>query len=143
MKEQVSGPGKNAKRTDLNVSKQPVRYMAGGSYGEGQELMGLQEGAPLSNAPTVNMIGGGRGGRSKPISASMPITPLTAMTQRPNEPLSAGSDFGAGPGSEVLNLPPAQNKKTLIQNVQELLKDDVTGEISAIFNFLNNTNRGL
>lgn len=142
MKEQVSGPGKNAKRTDLNVSKQPVRYMSGGSYGEGQELLSLQEGAPLSGAPTVGMMGAGPG-RGKPISASMPLTPLTAMTQRPNEPLSAGSDFGPGPGSEVLNLPPAQNRKTLVQNVQELLKEDTTGEISAIFNYLNNSNRGL
>ena len=44
IREQVSGPGSNSKRTDLNVSRQPARYMAGGSYGEGQELLGLQQG---------------------------------------------------------------------------------------------------
>lgn len=141
MKEQVSGPGKNAKRTDLNVSKQPIRYMAGGSYGEGEELMGLQQGGNLAGpTPNIRMSGVGK---SKPISSSMPLTLLTAATQRSGEPLSAGSDFGPGPGSEILNLPPSPNKKTLVQTVQELLKDDVTGEISAIFNFLNNSSRGI
>ena len=31
MAEQISGPGKYAQRTDMNTSKQPVRYMAGGN----------------------------------------------------------------------------------------------------------------
>ena len=34
-----------------------------------------------------------------------PLVPLDAPTQRPEEPVTAGVDAGAGPGSEVLNLP--------------------------------------
>jgi len=130
IREQVSGPGSASQRTDLNVSKQPQRYMSGGSYGEGQELMGLQQGAPMSAGPnlSVNPMDIRR-------STVAPIVPLTAPSQRPNEPLTAGSDFGAGPGSEILNLPQNQ-QKTLINVVEELIPHDSTGEISAIYNFL-------
>jgi hypothetical protein len=101
IREQVSGPGSNSKRTDLNVSRQPQRYMSGGTYGEGQELLGLQKGADLSAGP--DMVGGV--GMSKPITRKQPIEMLTAPTSRPNEPLSQGVDFGPGDGSEILNLP--------------------------------------
>jgi hypothetical protein len=130
IREQVSGPGSASQRTDLNVSAQPTRYMAGGSYGEGQELMGLQQGAPMAAGPNLSV-------NPSDIRRSTvaPIVPLTAPSQRPNEPLTAGVDFGAGPGSEVLNLPQSQ-EKTLINVVEELIPHDTTGEISAIYNFL-------
>ena len=130
IREQVSGPGSASQRTDLNVSAQPTRYMAGGSYGEGQELMGLQQGAPMAAGPNLSV-------NPSDIRRSTvaPIVPLTAPSQRPNEPLTAGVDFGAGPGSEVLNLPQRQ-EKTLINVVEELIPHDTTGEISAIYNFL-------
>ena len=39
-----SGPGALAQRTDGGpASKQAARYMSGGEYGEGQELMNLQQ----------------------------------------------------------------------------------------------------
>jgi hypothetical protein len=34
----------------------------------------------------------------------IPVTPLTAPTERPNEPVTAGADAGPGPGSDVLRL---------------------------------------
>ena len=143
IREQVSGPGSNSKRTDLNVSRQPQRYMSGGSYGEGQELMSLQQGADLSAGP--NMVGGV--GMSKPItrrqSIGQPIEMLTAPTSRPNEPMTAGADFGAGPGSEILNLPAAPGPKTLINVLEELIPYDTTGQVSAIYNYLNNENQGV
>jgi len=42
----VSGPGALSQRTD----GQGARYMSGGQYGEGQELMELQTSAPMSKA---------------------------------------------------------------------------------------------
>ena len=61
IREQVSGPGSNSKRTDLNVSRQPARYMAGGSYGDlygymfrrneaGQIMLDEKTGRPLKTA---------------------------------------------------------------------------------------------
>ena len=45
----VSGPGALSRRTD----GQGARYMAGGEYGEGQEMMELQTSAPMSQAPSA------------------------------------------------------------------------------------------
>jgi len=129
IREQVSGPGSNSKRTDLNVSKQPQRYMSGGTYGEGKELLGLQQGADLSAGP--GMVGGV--GMSKPITRRQPIEMLTAPTSRPNEPLSQGVDFGAGDGSEILNLPP-KTQRTTTEILQQLLSVDESGFIASIIN---------
>lgn len=139
IREQVSGVGKNSKRTDLNVSKQPQRYMSGGSYGEGQELLGLQQSAPMAGSPTTS----GTPSVNINRSSSAPVTPLTAPTERPNEPLSAGVDFGPGPGSEVLNLPQAAGQKTLINVLEELIPHDTTGQASAIYNYLIDNNQGV
>jgi len=131
IREQVSGPGSNSKRTDLNVSRQPARYMSGGSYGEGQELMGLQQGATMAG-PTPNMVGGGRGGMSKPISsfaATSPITQLTAPTERPNEPQTAGMPFG--PGTNFINLPPS-NQRTPANVATEMLNNPQVQDIAGV-----------
>jgi hypothetical protein len=107
--------------------------MSGGSYGEGQELMGLQQGAAMAGQtpqPSMNPM--------QAVRQARPITPLTAMTQKPNEPLTAGVDYGAGVGSDALTLPPLQpQQKTLKSIVEELIPFDETGEISAIYNFLS------
>jgi hypothetical protein len=133
MAEQVSGPGQLSQRTDLNTSAQPVRYISDGTYGEGKELMGLQQGATMAGQtpqPSMNPV--------QAVRQAKPITPLTAITQRPNEPRTAGVDYGAGVGSDALTLPPLQpQQKTLKSIVEELIPFDETGEISAIYNFLS------
>lgn len=139
IREQVSGVGKNSKRTDLNVSKQPQRYMSGGSYGEGQELLGLQQSAPMAGKSAPNITPSVNINRS----ASAPVVPLTAPSERPSEPLSAGADFGLGPGSEILNLPQAPGQKTLINVLEELIPHDTTGQASAIYNYLIDNNQGV
>ena len=104
-------PGKLATRTDGGVaSKQAQRYVSGmPSYGDGQDLMNLQAQAPMGATPDLS--------KPTPAAAMQPqgqaqqgqpgqqLTPLTAPTQRPNEPVTAGAPAGAGPGPEALNLP--------------------------------------
>jgi hypothetical protein len=131
IREQISGPGSNSKRTDLNVSRQPARYMAGGSYGEGQELLGLQQGADMAG-PTPNMVGSGRGGMSKPISsyaATSPITQLTAPSERFDEPQTAGMPFGPGPN--FINLPP-NNQRTPATVASEMLSKPEVQDIAGV-----------
>ena len=73
---------------------QPNRYISGGKYGEGQALMQQQQGAPMSAGPTPT---------AAPIAASLPLeNQLLSPTNNPMEPITAGVDFGAGPGSEAL-----------------------------------------
>ena len=89
----VSGPGKFSKRTDGGVS-QPIRDISGGDYGDSQNLRDLQAAAPLNAS--------GRSVAPATPSPAVPtgpeVVPLHADTQRPEEPVTAGSPLGPGPG---------------------------------------------
>lgn len=89
----VSGPGALSRRTD----GQGARYMAGGEYGEGQEMMDLQTSAPMSKAPAQPRPSRSRSARQV-VDEAMQVTPLFAPTERPDEPITAGAPFGPGPG---------------------------------------------
>lgn len=82
---QPSGPGKYAKRTDMQGAKR----LPNAAYGEQKQFQADQAGAPMAKSAPNPMAS---------------ITPLTAPTRRPNEPVTAGVDAGPGPGSEILGL---------------------------------------
>lgn len=98
----VSGPGKLSKRTDGGPA-QKIRPMTGGPYGEGKELEGLQAaaamagreapGAPTPQAPT-------EGPPRQPVET----IPFGAPTQKPDEPVTAGSEMGPGVGPAAMGL---------------------------------------
>ena len=123
-------PGAMSRRTDGGVaSKQAQRYISGmPNYGDGQDLANLQAQAPMSASGvhaqkmTPSQIAqAASNGQSQ--QAQMPVTPLSAPTQRPNEPVTAGSPLGAGPGPEALGIHPAQtiptgqSAKSLVQTL--------------------------
>lgn len=83
----VSGPGPFSARTDRG-SGQPIRRMPNAGYGENKDFEQIQQGAAMAAAPQ---------GPS--------IVPLSAPTQRPNEPVTAGAALGPGPGREALGIP--------------------------------------
>lgn len=58
-------------------------------YGEGKEFMEIQGGAQMAQS-------------SNPFAG---VTPLTEPTQRPDEPITAGSPSGPGPGPSAIGLP--------------------------------------
>jgi hypothetical protein len=119
IREEVSGIGSMSKRTDLNVSNtatQPARYISGMPYGQGQATYNQQTAAPMA---AVN-------------DTAMPaITELLAPTNLPNQPITAGVDFGPGPGSEVINLPNTQ--PTVLSVLRQIAQNDPTGETDLIF----------
>jgi hypothetical protein len=105
---------------------QAARYIPGLPYGEGQATMSQQMSAPMA-------------GKSSPSPLNLPsVTPLTAPTERPNEPVTAGMDFGPGPGSEALNLP---RERSLSQVLASMIDVDPTGEVQDLYNFV--VSRGL
>jgi hypothetical protein len=111
---------------------QPARYIAGMQYGEGQELMTQQMSAPMAGPSQVASA-------PTPLGASMPsVTPLTAPTERPDEPITAGMDFGAGPGSEVLNLP---RERSLSEILASMIDIDPTGDVQELYDYV--ASRGL
>lgn len=84
----VSGPGALSQRTDGGpADTQAAKYVSGLPYGEGQELMNIQQSAPMAA-----------------MSAPAPVIPLKAPSQRPEEPVTAGANAGPGPDMSSLGL---------------------------------------
>lgn len=91
----VSGPGAMSRRTDGGPSK--PAYVSGLPYGEGQEFQDVQTAAPMGNAPANPRPSAGR---NAPQGAA--VVPFNAPTQHPDEPVTAGANWGPGPGQEGL-----------------------------------------
>lgn len=117
IREQVSGIGAMSKRTDLNVSNQPARYISGLPYGQGETTYNQQVSAPMAG--------------TAPIDGLPSVTPLTAPTTRPNEPITAGVDFGPGPNSSIIQLPNTQ--PTVLTVLRQIAQNDPSGETDLIF----------
>lgn len=96
----VSGPGKFSQRTDGGPGAGTYEY-SGLPYGDNQAVNSVADGAPM-----------GRPGGGPPAPAGRGSSPRVRMgpegvfgpTERPAEPLTAGVDWGPGPGASV---PPA------------------------------------
>jgi hypothetical protein len=116
----VSGPGAFSSRTDLEYKSQ--------SYGDGAAYNANKSAAPLETARKSPLLSEAP---SVPAQAAGPITSLYAPTERPNEPITAGIDTGAGPGSAALGLQPPVGK--LSDTLAVLLPYDTTGEITVLY----------
>jgi hypothetical protein len=117
----AAGPGKFSKRTDL-----PSQY-----YGEGVETASVKSGASLSSTRGIADNVGGR-----PVSApavSAPVTELFAPSERPEEPITAGINSGAGPGSDALMMQSNFAQRKMSDILAEMIPYDTTGEIQYLY----------
>lgn len=104
----VSGPGPLSKRTDGGPA-QALKDLPDAKYGENSQFQALQQGASLSASPSPQ-------GQAQPFDANaLPpnpaagqVTPLSAPTARPNEPVTSGAAMGPGPGPSALGGGAAQ-----------------------------------
>ena len=117
----AAGPGKFSKRTDL-----PSQY-----YGEGVETASVKSGAPLASTRGVADNVGGRPAGAPAVSA--PVTELFAPTQRPEEPITAGIDRGAGPGSEALGMQSPLSQRKMSDILAQMIPYDNTGDIAILY----------
>lgn len=89
-------------RSDLRNPANKVAKMVapGQTYGEGAAQMRAQQAVPMGGSPTDVAPA------SQP-SGPMPgsFGPLDRPTERPDEPITAGTPYGAGPGPEALAQP--------------------------------------
>ena len=117
----VSGPGKFARRTDLEYRPD--------AYGEGVQYAAEKAGAPLAKAPKSPMLS------QAPVVPTEVSTPalvgLFEPTQRPDEPITNGIDIGPGAGSEVLGI--GRTTEKLSDTLAKLLPYDTTGEITILY----------
>lgn len=86
----VSGPGALSRRTDGGPVQGAMEIPANGKYGERKALQEMQTAAPMQGNPIPNV--------PKPTvqAPKAQVTNLFAPTQRPDEPVTAGSTVGPG-----------------------------------------------
>lgn len=130
---EVSGPGKQSKRTDLGVLKQstkpiestqPAQSYTGGAYGNNKSMAMQQAAAPLAGNPMLTM------------PEMPPMVGLDAPTQFPDEPLSYGANYGEGPGLDTSGIRGA-SQPNIREAVYRAMQFDPSGELEAIYNRLN------
>lgn len=117
----VSGPGKFAKRTDLDVQST--------GYGDKVAYEANKSAAPLARAPKAPMLS-----ESPEVPIGEPMQPpvgLYAPTQNPNEPITAGIDRGEGPGSAALMMQKAGVKTS--DTLAKLIPFDTDGSITILY----------
>lgn len=123
----VSGPGALSRRTD----SQPTRRIPDAQYGEQSAMQSIQAGAPMAGnalgpggaSPSPMMPPGGGSGAD--------VVPFGAPSGRSDEPITAGIDMGAGPGSASLGM---LDEKTL----QERADKESLIRYLPVFEFLAN-----
>lgn len=81
-------------RSDLRNPMTQAKF-TGQTYGQATQQTQSQQAVPSAPSPTDNVP------MSPPTPIPGQVTDLTGATQRPNEPITAGMDFGAGPNSGV------------------------------------------
>lgn len=118
----VSGPGKLSKRTD---GAPDAGLPANGQYGYRKETREQMQGAPMAT-------------NFQPTPTAAPNNPLSGLfdaTNLPDQPVTAGSPVGPGPGPEALNLP----KRTFnpIDTLSRLAQNDPSGQIESILQDLS------
>lgn len=114
-----SGPGKFSTRTDLPPSTQ---------YGERKQMEEI-----VSGAPTATTRGSADPKIGRPRTALTDVTPLLAPSERPDEPVTAGIDMGAGVGSEALGMNAIRPREKISDVLAKMLPYDTTGEITILY----------
>ena len=122
----VSGPGKFAKRTDLEYQSP--------EYGAGVEMAQQMAGAPLAKTPDVpgaTNTAVRQAAERSAVSPQEALTPLFAPSQRPDEPITTGIGMGPGAGPEALAMGKATEKLSDI--LVKMLPFDTDGSIAVMY----------
>ena len=115
----VSGPGALSKRTDGGPA-QALRDLPDAKYGENSQFQSLQQGASLSASPSPQGQGGPVDIQSLPPNpAAGQVTPLSAPTARPDEPVTSGAAIGPGPGPSAIGPTPMQVEAQTVSKVSQ------------------------
>lgn len=101
-------------RTDLN-GPQPIRTAPGQPYGSAKQQEQAQQAVPLPGGGGHPSPTGGAPGAAGPMPGD--LTPLSAPSLRPDEPITAGVDIGPGPGSDALASSPRNRGTSALQQM--------------------------
>lgn len=121
-----------------------MKNMPDAKYGENRDYVAQQQGAPLAKAagppaPSSVPVPGPRQTPAQPDNSGaqqqLPeITGFSAPSARPNEPVTAGSPLGPGPGpiQDAVDVAPAQLSSAL----ERYVAGDDTGYLRLLINDL-------
>jgi len=118
----VSAPGALSQRTDggaIDGMTQPQQSYTGFEYGKNKAIQEQQSGASMAGNPFP----------------TMDITPLSAPTARPNDPVTSGINYGPGPGTEVMRGMPNYSP-SLVDTIKHLAQFDPSGDAELIYRSL-------
>ena len=83
----------------------PISTASNQQYGMRLAQQKSQQAVPMGQSPVSAPQ------QTTPTVRPGSLTPLTAPTARPNEPITAGADFGPGPNSAVVGMIPQIGSK--------------------------------
>jgi hypothetical protein len=119
----VSGPGKLSRRTDGGPA-QVNAQMTGMAYGENKDFMEIQEGAAMAATPkSKGAMQAPQGAATSAMGAMGLGNPLFSETQRPDEPVTAGVNFGPGAGATLPKPVYSQRSSDDLENMKRYLPD--------------------
>jgi len=103
-----------ANRFDLQNPAAKVAKAAakGQTYGKATEQLASQSAVPMGASPADVMA-------SKAAKRPAPI-PLSAPTQRPDEPITAGAPFGPGPNMYQAGIPAVTESDLALQEIRQI-----------------------
>ena len=114
-----SGPGKYSTRTDK---------LSLGSTSYGDDTAALNTAAPKSK---TRGVADDVGGRPTSVIPEIPVTPLFAPSERPDEPITNGIDMGPGEGSSALMM--AKSNEKLSDTLAKMIPYDTSGEVAILY----------
>ena len=111
--------------SDAAYNEGPAMMAARGqTYGKNTEQMQAQRAVPMRRSPTDVQ------------TQRAPLTPLTAPTQRPEEPITAGAPFGPGIGPIAAGIPSeAQMADDALMEMQAIYEMYPSQELADIIQF--------
>lgn len=112
----VSGPGALSQRTDGGPgAKAAAVKLPDAGYGEQKQFQEIQRGAPIAKGGAADPTAG-----APQAPVSVPPPGLGDPSMRPEQPVTAGANAGAGPGQDVLGLGDPSNQAA--ENIQYMLR---------------------
>lgn len=121
----VSGPSAFSKRIDVGTPEMKLGSIA---YGEGKETQAIKSAEPLAKTPDVTPS-------QAPTVPTKPTSPsvvgLFDETQDRSQPITAGVDTGAGPGSNALMM--AKSNVKTSDTLAKMLPYDTDGTIAILY----------
>lgn len=104
-----------ANRTDLQNPAQKIarQVVPGQTYGEGAAQMRAQQAVPMGRSPVETQV------QPRPVPGT--LGSLSRPSERPNEPITAGAPFGAGPGPIEAGIPmPVSPQASALEEVRAI-----------------------